>query len=338
MAYNDLPRIPRPGPNWTAIVLVLLALIIVVPLLAVAVTDYLWYREVHRTDVYWTMFWGRWLIGLLVGGSFFLIVFVNVLLALRETPQRTWATLGQQLRARRLEVLDHTAKRVIVTFAVAVIGLFAVGVGKAAAGYWPQFLLFSHAPTVGTADPIFKHDVSFYLFRLPIWELLNGWLFFSLTLALVLTALVYLGTQSIRLLRGLTTASVGARVHCSILLAAIFLVKALGYGLARYGLLYGQHQLLVGMNYTDVHAKLPGLTLMLGLAVAAAAVTLISLNARNIKLLLWYVAGLLTASVLVLNISAGQMLRTRTEANGLPVTSPCHQKLMTRTRAAFRPA
>ncbi|MHB0939152.1 MAG: UPF0182 family membrane protein [Armatimonadota bacterium] len=333
--FHDLPRLPRRNPAWIIILLVALALLIVFPLLARWTTEYLWYQDVQRGDVYWTMFWGRWLLGGIVGIGFFLLVFANVYLALRETSDTTWRSLGVQLRERSIGMLDRTVRRVIYWSVGLITGLFALGVGRGAADYWPQFLLFMNSQPVGTADPAFKHDIGFYLFQLPVWELIERWLFFSLILALIFAGIVYLTTGSIRKLRGATISSGMARVHLSILLALVFLTKGMDYYLDRFSLLYSNSGLFVGAGYADMHAKLPGLHLMLALAVIAAAITLIGIAFRNIKLLGWYVAGMMVMSIVVLGIYPAMVQRFRVDPDERKQEAPYIQRHIDMTRQAY---
>ena len=333
--FHDLPRLPRRNPIWIVVLIAALVLFIVFPLLARWVTEYLWYQDVQRTDVYWTMFWGRWLLGGGVGIGFFLLVFANVYLALRETSDATWRSLGMSLRERSIGMLDRTVRRVIYWTVGLITGLFALGVGRGAADFWPQFLLFTNSQPVGTADPAFKHDISFYLFSLPVWELIERWLFFSLVLALIFTGLVYLATGSIRKLHGATVSSGPARVHVSILLASIFLTKAMDYYLDRFSLLYSPDGLFVGAGYADLHATLPGLQLMLALAVIAAAITLIGIAFRNIKLLVWYVVGMLVISIVVLGIYPAMVQRFRVDPDERKQEAPYIQRHIDMTRQAY---
>lgn len=333
--FHDLPRLPRRNPIWIIVLLAALVLLIFFPLLARWVTDYLWYQDVQRADVYWTMFWGRWLLGGIVGIGFFLLVFANVYLALRETSDTTWRSLGMQLRERSISMLDRTVRRVIYWSVGLVAGLFALGVGRGAADYWPQFLLFSHSQRVGSVDPAFHHDIGFYLFRLPVWELTERWLFLSLILALIFSGIVYLATGSIRKLRGATISSGMARVHLSILLALIFLTKGMDYYLDRFSLLYSRSGMFVGAGYADLHAKLPGLQLMLALAVIAAAITLFGIAFRNIKLLFWYVAGMLVMSIIVLGIYPAMVQRFRVDPDERKQEAPYIQRHIDMTRQAY---
>ncbi|MEZ4519694.1 MAG: UPF0182 family protein [Chloroflexota bacterium] len=55
----------------------------------------------------------------------------------------------------------------------------------AAAGQWDVILSYLNRVPFDIADPIFGHDVSFYIFELPILEFVQGWLLSILLIALL---------------------------------------------------------------------------------------------------------------------------------------------------------
>src|SRR5262249_10361473 len=72
-----------------------------------------------------------------------------------------------------------------------VLNLIALGLACAIAAVtgagmmaeWTTFALYRHAPASSSVvDPIFGRPVTFYLFALPVWQLVTGWL---LTLAVM---------------------------------------------------------------------------------------------------------------------------------------------------------
>ncbi len=337
MVYRDLPRIPQDRKGlWVTLALVALVLLIVLPRLSQWVTDFLWYREMARTDVYWVMFWGRWVLGGAIGTFFFVIAFANVWIALRQTSNTAWYTLSERLRERTIDIVDRTLRRLIFWGCGLLTFLFALGVGRAAADYWPQFLLFSTGQQVGTTDPIFHRDIGFYLFHLPAWELLNQWLFSTLLLALAMTAVVYMTTRGLRTLRRGRSASINTEVlHLSVLLALVFLSKALGYYLGRFSVLYSNNSLFVGAGYTDVNARLPALWFMFGVAIAAALVVLINLKRWNFKTLLITLGCWIAISVVALGIYPALVQRFRVAPNELALEAPYLKNHIALTRQAY---
>ena len=59
------------------------------------------------------------------------------------------------------------------------------------------------------------------------------------------------------------------------------LVKAVGYVLARYNLDLSQNGYVQGAGYTDVHARLPALTLLIWISLLAAVILLINIRRRG---------------------------------------------------------
>ena len=47
-------------------------------------------------------------------------------------------------------------------------------IGLYSASSWPTWLYAAHAVPFGQVDPVLGRDISFYLFRLPMLELLHG--------------------------------------------------------------------------------------------------------------------------------------------------------------------
>src|SRR5262249_10610374 len=62
----------------------------------------------------------------------------------------------------------------------------AAATGAGMMAEWSTLALYWYAPTTaGTADPVLGRPISFYLFALPVWQLISGWI---LTLAVILCA------------------------------------------------------------------------------------------------------------------------------------------------------
>ena len=78
---------------------------------------------------------------------------------------------------------------------------------------WPTLALYWYAPraTGGVVDPIFGKPLNFYLFTLPAWQLIAGWLLSLAVIACALAVFFILitgGTRGAR--RNATTAT----FHC----------------------------------------------------------------------------------------------------------------------------
>src|SRR5205807_6688863 len=90
---------------------------------------------------------------------------------LAELPSSQTILIGGQ--AVRLPV-----EPVMRLIALGISLAIAVGTGASMMAEWPALALYWHAPHApgGAVDPIFGRPVNFYLFTLPAWQLIAGWL------------------------------------------------------------------------------------------------------------------------------------------------------------------
>src|SRR5581483_7899962 len=123
---------------------------------------------------------------------------------------------------------------------------------------WTTFALWWYAPQGDAVqrtlvlDPIFHRPLGFYLFALPVWELLVGWLLVLAVIACILAA-VFLGlTAAARMLpvrRSLADQTTAWR-RFSAALAAVLLVLAANAYLARFERLFADDTIFSGVSYT----------------------------------------------------------------------------------------
>ena len=122
-----------------------------------------------------------------MGGLFSLLVYFNVKLAAHAPRSVRFLVQDQVIELPSTEIIDPLVQALILPAAL-VLGVFAA---PHAAGQWEAFLLFVNGVPFGLADPLFGHDLGFYVFRLPALATLYGWLSFALGLTLLVTAVTY---------------------------------------------------------------------------------------------------------------------------------------------------
>lgn len=149
--------------------------------------------------------------------------------------------------------------------------LMSGGFGLTLSEHWTKFLLLLSPTPFGQSDPLFDNDISFYIFRLPILELMDFWLIGLFFFLLVAVLLLYLLADK-SLSRGRFMGfSIRQQRHLYALSGGFFLTTSLSHWLGRYQILYSQEGVVYGAGYTDVHVILPvntalcGLTLLLGI-------------------------------------------------------------------------
>src|SRR4030095_5036626 len=144
---------------------------------------------------------------------------------------------------------------------------------------WPQFALYLNSQPSQLSDPIFGNDVSFYLFKLPVIELVVGWLQTISVVMLIAIAAVTVYVCYFEQVKGTITEAARRRATSAISLASAPFALALAAStyLDRFELLHGQHELFTGMDYTDVNVRWTAMNVVIGLLILSAI--LVAVNA-----------------------------------------------------------
>jgi hypothetical protein len=178
--------------------------------------------------------------------------------------------------------LDKLPWTLIVCAVALLVGVF---IGLAQTGSWDTLLKWFYGVPFGRTDPLFGRDLGFYVFTLPVYELVKDWALLMVVLCGAISGVIYVVRGEIDYQQGrLPTFSAVATRHLSVLLAVFFLVKAWGYLLKRYELLTSNNGIVFGAAYTDVHLRLPILIALVGAALLAAALCLYNTRQATLRL------------------------------------------------------
>src|SRR5690606_290404 len=191
--FGDMPRPrPRPAPDASpggprkvsplAITLGVLAVLVILLVIASEVwTKYLWMDQLEYTDVLMT----RWLTqGLLFLGGFVVFavpLFLSLRLAYTKRPVYPPITREQEALEQFRAAVDPL-RRGLTYGAPLIIGAFG---GLALSRGWKDVQLFLHPQDFGQVDPIFENDISFYVFTLPLIDMLISFGQFVLLVSIV---------------------------------------------------------------------------------------------------------------------------------------------------------
>ncbi len=327
---------PRRRRRWWVIGGLLLLFVFLLPTLATAMTEWLWYQELGRADIYWTFFWGPWALNAGAALVIFVLLVTNLVIAFRFTAGEGWFDFSRRIGDYlSMGLPTRQLRRIMLWIGVGVSAGIALLMGRVVANSWMRVLLFGYGGAVGQADPIFQQDLSFYLFRLPVWTQVNGLLFSALLIALALVGVVYLFIRPLQTRQGERFFSMPALAHLSILLALALLAKAVGYFLGRYEMLAQRSADFVGPNFTDMYARIPGLTIMGVLALGAAALVLANIRLQRVRFLAIAIGGLLVASVAILGIYPGLVQQFKVVPNELDLERPFITHHVAFTREAY---
>ncbi|MGA2218920.1 MAG: UPF0182 family protein, partial [Terracidiphilus sp.] len=237
--------------------------------------DLLWFRSLGFEGVFWTARVLQW-------GIFAAFAVVTFLIL--------YGTFSALKRAHAVDLPNNHTIYVAGNAVNLPVGpamhLVATGIslliafvsGATMGTQWTTLALLWYAPHAGgtVSDPIFGMPLNFYLFALPAWQLIAGWL---LTLAVLICglALVFLLIAgSARAIGGRFTTRIALPWRgLSIAIGFLLLVLSLREYLSRFELLFDHHTVFDGVTYTDAHVTLAGMlavsiALMIGALIAFA--------------------------------------------------------------------
>lgn len=299
--------------------------------LAVLWTDQMWFSSVHLASVFSTLLWIKLGLGLTFGAVFFFILWGNLILTDRFGARDLSFDPEDEIVRRFQNAVRPYAKRI---YAVIALVLAAIA-GLNATTQWQRYLLFAHAQSFGQRDPVFHKDIGFYVFTLPFVNFVVTWLLVVFVVTLLVSALFHYLNGGIRATSVAPRVSPRVRAHLSVIGAAIAIMKAIGYVVARWELVNSTNGFVQGAGYTDVHARLPALSILFVLSLASAAILLANLRTRGWSLPVVAV-GLWAFVALVIGVLYPTILQAlKVSPNQASLESPYIQRNILATRAAY---
>ena len=184
--------------------------------------DLLWFRSVGFVDVWQTSLFTKIYLFLGFGLITSTIITLNIYLAFRKRPIYVPVTVEADNLERYRAQLEPIRR-------LAGIGIFLVifyFAGTAGSRLWQQWLLFQNSTEFGQVDPQFGLDISFFAFKLPMYQALIGWGISTIVLAIIAAAAVHYIYGGIRTQVKEDRTTVAARVQLSILLGLLVSLKA----------------------------------------------------------------------------------------------------------------
>ena len=343
---SDMPRPPRRrrkdrerkgGPNRGRILLGVAIVAIVLLLLSLRAiatfwTDYLWYDSLSQTSVWSRLLSAKITLGVATGLIFFVLLWVNLVIADRLAPRfRSSVGAEEELLVRYRELVGGRQRLVWLVVALVV----AAVPGFSASAQWREWLLFRYGGSFGIDDPQFNADVGFYVFKLPFLTTVVDWLFGFLLVTAVIVALVHYLNGAIRIQPLGERVTPNAKAHLSILLALAAFTKAVDYWLRRFELTTSTGTSFDGAGYTDVHASLPAIQLMILISLFAGVLLLVNIRRSG-----WALPVIILASWVIIGLIAGGIYpafvqRFQVSPSELAKEEPYIERNITATRAAL---
>ncbi len=260
----------------------------------------LWFGSLGYQDVFRKTLALQWTVFLAFSAVTFLILY-GWFVALRRVYARdlpSGSTIfigGQPFRLPVERVLGLTG--LLASLVIALI------TGTSSMTEWPTFALYWYAPrtTGGVVDPIFDKPIGFYLFTLPAWQFVAGWLVTLAVIACLVAVFFVFVNGSSRMLAG----GLGRYISLpwrgfSLAFGFLLLTLAMRTYLSRFEQLLDNHTIFDGVTYTDAHVMLTGMLVVCAALVLGAAIAYI--NVVSVPRVRWLLGAVAPAVVCYLAV------------------------------------
>ena len=293
--------------------------------------DLLWFRSVGYVNVWQTSLFTKIYLFIGFGLVTAAIISLNIYLAFRKRPIYVPVTVEADNLERYRAQLEPIRR-------LASIGIFLVifyFAGTAGSRFWQQWLLFRNSTNFGQVDPQFGLDISFFAFKLPMYQALIGWGISTIVLAIIAAAAVHYIYGGIRTQVKEERTTVAARVQLSILLGLLVLLKAVAYWFDRYALTLKEGRLITGLTYSDVNALLPAKSILAAIAVICSLLFFANIIRKSWLLPTAGVALMVIASVLIAGVYPAAIQQFQVKPSESTKEAPFIQRNIDATRDAY---
>ena len=281
----------RPFLKWAAIIVGLVALFGLVSFGRSVYTDLLWFDSLGLRSIFLKVTVTR--IALFAIGTVVAAVALGVSLWLAHRHSAGEITLPVP------EEVLNVLRRSVTLGSIAAVLVLSLILGSVLAARWELFLRFTNSVPFNQNDPVYGLDLGFFIFNLPFYSFLQGWVLGLFIVALLATIALHFINYS---MRGVGYELNGPRlIHISIIAAVIMLAMAVGHWLDRWALVLSGDGYTFGASYTDLNARKPAMLIMTIVASASAVLMLVNIYVRQLRIVvgavaLWIVLGLVLGS------------------------------------------
>lgn len=327
---------PRRKRHWRRWLLALIAVLFLAGSRSLSIyISALWFGSLGYSPVYWYMFKLKTLLF-----AIFALLTVVILRGAFSLLHRVFApqTLGRRTITLNNQPFEFSPARVISPIMWIISIVVGLVFGFSMKGGWQKFALYYNQVATQTADPIFGKPLGFYLFSLPVYELLSGWVtamaVIVLLAAIVCTLLAIpqqaLDKTAMRTSKGISFAAI------SWSLAAVLLALAFNIYLSRFPYLWDDHQTFSGVTFTEANYLLPALKFVsISLIIAAVIAILNALTQKRLRLLIVAIGIPIAVYVVGTVIVPAYVTSFIVKPNELDRETPYIEHNITWTRSAF---
>ena len=323
------PATPSRSRRVIAISLAIIAaLVVAFFIFANLYADWRWYEQLEFQSVLLTQWIARVVMFLVGFIGMALPVWLAIQLAYRLRP--VYARLSSQLD--RYQEVVEPLRRLAMWGIPIFFGFFS---GFAASAQWETTWLWFNGVATKTTDPQFHLDTGFYLFAMPFYSALLGFISAVLIVCLLVTALVAYLYGSVRIGQRELRISKAARIQLAVIAGLYLLVQGASLWLDRYKTLVEPGDRITGPGYTGVNAIIPGMTILAVVAVIVAILFFVTAIIGRWRYPL-IATALLVVSAIVVGVGYPWVVNTfQVRPNQYALESEYYQRGIDMTQSAY---
>jgi uncharacterized membrane protein (UPF0182 family) len=295
-------------------------------------TDVLWFDQLGYLSVFTTQITAQ--VNVFIVAVLFaaLVIWGNIFLAWRFRPVYVTSNdfFGRDLGEYR-NLLEKLRRRLLFVIPVVI----AIFLAMAQSSDWATVYTFINHSYTGVLDPQFKLDIGFYLFDLPFYLQLVGYLLGVVILALIPTLIFHLVYGGIKFNGRSSQFSKVARIQVSILAALIMILLGLNIWLGQYETMTSPSGLFTGATYSDVNAAIPAAQILTAIAFVVALLFIVVAIIARWRLAILGTALMLVTSILLAGVWPGIVHTFQVVPNERTLESQFIQRNIEATRAAY---
>lgn len=213
-----------------------------------------------------------------------------------------------------------------------------------ASNYWYTILQFGNSTSFNTVDPLFKKDISFYIFKLPLIESLYQSFITLLVFLVIITVITYLilnakdhilySTKENKFNNFKSGITKFAGKQLAVVSSLILFLVSFGYLIKAWNLVYSPRGIVFGASYTDVHVSLRFYQIIVVASLIAAIITFLSLLTHKVKPM---IISIIVIALLIFgeSIAATVVQKFAVQSNEKTLEKPYIQYNIANTRKAF---
>lgn len=228
-------------------------------------TEVLWFDSIGLASRYWYSFSVGWIAFLvfavltfaMLGGGFMIL-------------QRFFG--AEELKPRKIVInnkaVDIDPGKIIRPLGWIIAVILSLGFALSLSSDWELWILYLNQPVTAVSEPIFGNSLGFYLFTLPVYNLIASWLT-GITVILLAASVLYATLSALpnmpksgkkqSVFTGFSQRSFGI---ISAILGVLFLIIAWRVVLSRYEYLWTDHDSFSGVRFTEANYLIPGLMIV----------------------------------------------------------------------------